>query len=97
MLPFNADICKFAHLARHKCVTCHMTDSIIFGYRDGQVLDQDGDTMSGSQRLSKRDRQQRILAELRVSATLRISELATELGVSYETIRRDLARWAKAD
>jgi DeoR/GlpR family transcriptional regulator of sugar metabolism len=46
--------------------------------------------MSGSQRLSKRDRQQRILAELRVSATLRISELATELGVSYETIRRDL-------
>jgi DeoR/GlpR family transcriptional regulator of sugar metabolism len=41
-------------------------------------------------RLSKRDRQQRILAELRVSATLRISELANELGVSYETIRRDL-------
>ena len=41
-------------------------------------------------RLSKRDRQQRILAELRVSATLRISELASELGVSYETIRRDL-------
>lgn len=46
--------------------------------------------MSGKQRLSKRDRQQRILAELRVSATLRISELANELGVSYETIRRDL-------
>jgi DeoR/GlpR family transcriptional regulator of sugar metabolism len=46
--------------------------------------------MSGAQRLSKRDRQQRILAELRVSATLRISELANELGVSYETIRRDL-------
>jgi DeoR family transcriptional regulator, glycerol-3-phosphate regulon repressor len=47
--------------------------------------------MSGTQRrLSKRDRQQRILAELRVSATLRISELASELGVSYETIRRDL-------
>lgn len=46
--------------------------------------------MSGMQRLSKRDRQQRILAELRVSATLRISELASELGVSYETVRRDL-------
>jgi DeoR family transcriptional regulator, glycerol-3-phosphate regulon repressor len=46
--------------------------------------------MSGTQRLSKRDRQQRILAELRVSATLRISDLANELGVSYETIRRDL-------
>ncbi len=46
--------------------------------------------MSRSQRLSKKDRQQRILAELRVSATLRISELASELGVSYETIRRDL-------
>jgi DeoR/GlpR family transcriptional regulator of sugar metabolism len=90
MLPFNADICNFAQLALHKWVTCHMTDSVIFGYRDRQVSDQDGDTMSGSQRLSKRDRQQRILAELRVSATLRISELATELGVSYETIRRDL-------
>lgn len=46
--------------------------------------------MSGPQKLSKRDRQQRILAELRVSATLRISELANDLGVSYETIRRDL-------
>src|SRR5688572_4514346 len=90
MLPFNADVCNFAHLARHKCATCHMTDSTIFGYRDGQALDQDGDIMSGSQRLSKRDRQQRILAELRVSATLRISELAEELNVSYETIRRDL-------
>src|SRR5690349_22288647 len=51
----------------------------------------DGPIMRGTQRrMSKRDRQQRILAELRVSATLRISELANELGVSYETIRRDL-------
>jgi DeoR/GlpR family transcriptional regulator of sugar metabolism len=47
-------------------------------------------TTTTKKRLSKRDRQQRILAELRVSATLRISELANELGVSYETIRRDL-------
>jgi len=50
----------------------------------------DQGTMGGKQKLNKRDRQQRILAELRVSATLRISELASELGVSYETIRRDL-------
>lgn len=47
-------------------------------------------SVTTQKRLSKRDRQQRILAELRVSATLRISELANELGVSYETIRRDL-------
>jgi DeoR/GlpR family transcriptional regulator of sugar metabolism len=41
-------------------------------------------------KLSKKDRQDRILAELRVSTTIRISDLAQELGVSYETIRRDL-------
>src|SRR6266404_1395276 len=42
-----------------------------------------------SPRLSKKDRQGRILAELRISA-IRISDLAAELGVSTETIRRDL-------
>jgi len=41
-------------------------------------------------KLSKKERQDRILAELRVSATIRISDLAAALGVSYETIRRDL-------
>jgi DeoR/GlpR family transcriptional regulator of sugar metabolism len=41
-------------------------------------------------KLSKKDRQDRILTELRVSTTIRISDLASELGVSYETIRRDL-------
>src|SRR5215470_8721262 len=41
-------------------------------------------------RLSKKNRQDRILAELRASTTIRISELAAELGVSSETIRRDL-------
>ncbi|HEY4161966.1 MAG TPA: DeoR/GlpR family DNA-binding transcription regulator [Dongiaceae bacterium] len=40
--------------------------------------------------MPKQDRQARILAELRVSTTLRISDLAVELGVSTETIRRDL-------
>jgi len=41
-------------------------------------------------KLSKKERQDRILAELRISTTIRISDLAGELGVSYETIRRDL-------
>jgi DeoR/GlpR family transcriptional regulator of sugar metabolism len=41
-------------------------------------------------RLSKKDRQDRILAELRVASTIRISDLADALGVSYETVRRDL-------
>jgi DeoR/GlpR family transcriptional regulator of sugar metabolism len=46
--------------------------------------------MTTLQKLSKGDRQSRILAELRTSATIRISDLAAELGVSGETIRRDL-------
>src|SRR5215470_10077671 len=46
--------------------------------------------MDAIQRLSKKDRQDRILAELRVASTIRISDLADALGVSYETIRRDL-------
>ncbi len=47
-------------------------------------------TMNEVLKLSKKDRQDRILAELRISTTIRISDLASELGVSYETIRRDL-------
>src|SRR5262249_24650661 len=46
--------------------------------------------MKRPRRMPKQDRQSRILAELRVSTTLRISDLAAELGVSTETIRRDL-------
>ena len=46
--------------------------------------------MNPSSRLSKKNRQERILAELRASTTIRISELAGELNVSAETIRRDL-------
>ena len=46
--------------------------------------------MKRPSKLSKPERQQRILAELRVSATIRINELAADLGVSTETIRRDL-------
>ncbi|MFG1477352.1 DeoR/GlpR family DNA-binding transcription regulator [Xanthobacter sp. V4C-4] len=41
-------------------------------------------------RLSKKARHERIVRELMASSTLRVSELAAELGVSTETIRRDL-------
>ncbi|MDT3381639.1 DeoR/GlpR family DNA-binding transcription regulator [Labrys portucalensis] len=41
-------------------------------------------------RLSKEVRQQRIIAQLSAAPTLRASELAAALGVSGETIRRDL-------
>lgn len=41
-------------------------------------------------RLSKKARRERIVRELMASSTLRVSELAAELGVSTETIRRDL-------
>ena len=46
--------------------------------------------MTGS-RLSKSDRQARIVAELRATPSLRVNELAERLGVSTETVRRDLA------
>ncbi len=46
--------------------------------------------MSVPQKLGKADRQERILNELRASSTIRISTLAEALGVSGETIRRDL-------
>lgn len=42
-------------------------------------------------RLTKSDRQARIVAELRTSPTLRVNELAALLNVSTETVRRDLA------
>ncbi|HEY0275644.1 MAG TPA: DeoR/GlpR family DNA-binding transcription regulator [Paenirhodobacter sp.] len=41
-------------------------------------------------RLSKAERQDRIIAELGNAPALRASELALRLGVSHETIRRDL-------
>jgi len=46
--------------------------------------------MTGLTRLHKKERQKRILAELRASATIRIPDLAGRFGVSTETIRRDL-------
>lgn len=42
------------------------------------------------QKLSKASRQERIVNELRASPSLRVVELAGALGVSTETIRRDL-------
>lgn len=44
----------------------------------------------------KTDRQDRILRELRANTAIRISELARELNVSGETIRRDLAELGEA-
>ncbi|KAA8606156.1 DeoR family transcriptional regulator, partial [Salipiger aestuarii] len=41
-------------------------------------------------RRPRADRQDRILAELRAQPSLRASQLARMLGVSHETIRRDL-------
>ncbi|WP_029003087.1 DeoR/GlpR family DNA-binding transcription regulator [Azorhizobium doebereinerae] len=41
-------------------------------------------------KLSKKQRHERIVAELMATSTLRVSELAAELDVSTETIRRDL-------
>ena len=46
-------------------------------------------------RLSKNDRQARIVAELRGTPTLRVNELAELLVVSTETVRRDLAELAE--
>lgn len=46
--------------------------------------------MKQQSRLDKSARQQIILGEARRSAALRISELARQLGVSGETVRRDL-------
>jgi DeoR/GlpR family transcriptional regulator of sugar metabolism len=47
-------------------------------------------TETGRTRLRKESRQERIVAALRAAPTLRVSELAADLGVSTETIRRDL-------
>jgi DeoR/GlpR family transcriptional regulator of sugar metabolism len=47
--------------------------------------------MSERARLSKPERQEAILTEVRTSAAIRISDLARRLGVAGETIRRDLA------
>src|SRR5262249_38735747 len=48
-----------------------------------------------SSRLPKKIRHDRILAELRSSATARIGCLAERLGVSGETVRRDLEEMAR--
>ena len=52
--------------------------------------------MSEPERLGKRERHDLILNELSTSAAIRVSELASRLGVSGETIRRDLAELGAA-
>lgn len=42
------------------------------------------------ERLTKQQRQERIVAELRISPAIRASEIAAKLGVHAETVRRDL-------
>jgi DeoR/GlpR family transcriptional regulator of sugar metabolism len=49
-----------------------------------------GPEMDERKRLSKSQRHERILSDLRVSSTIRVAELAGDLQVSTETIRRDL-------
>ena len=51
--------------------------------------------LDGMKRAKKKERQDRILAELRLSAAIRIPELAESFGVSTETIRRDLEEMAE--
>jgi DeoR/GlpR family transcriptional regulator of sugar metabolism len=46
--------------------------------------------MAARERLSKPDRRQRIVAELRANPTVRISALARAFGVTTETVRRDV-------
>lgn len=55
-----------------------------------QDLPQEAPEAGERGRLTKKARHERIVRELMASSTLRVSELAAELGVSTETIRRDL-------
>ncbi len=48
------------------------------------------DAAARKARLPKKARQDRILAEVRANASLRVGDLAADLAVSTETIRRDL-------
>ena len=41
-------------------------------------------------RMSKQERQERIVAELHIQPAIRASEIAAKLGVHAETVRRDL-------
>lgn len=52
--------------------------------------------VSEIEKLGKRERHDLILNEIRTSAAIRVSELASRLGVSGETIRRDLAELGEA-
>lgn len=49
-----------------------------------------------NQKLSKKERHELILNEVRASAAIRISKLAKRIGVAGETIRRDLAELGEA-
>jgi DeoR/GlpR family transcriptional regulator of sugar metabolism len=51
--------------------------------------------MAGA-RLSKKERHELILSEIRTSAAIRISKLAKRIGVAGETIRRDLVELGEA-
>jgi DeoR/GlpR family transcriptional regulator of sugar metabolism len=48
------------------------------------------DMQEKPQRLTKQQRHERIVAELRISPTIRASDIAAKLGVHAETVRRDL-------
>lgn len=52
-------------------------------------------SMRGADRLSKRERQERILSRLGSTVAVRISDLAEEYDVTTETIRRDLDALAR--
>ncbi|NUS19355.1 MAG: DeoR/GlpR transcriptional regulator, partial [Mesorhizobium sp.] len=47
-------------------------------------------------RLTKKERHELILSEVRRSASIRISKLARRIGVAGETIRRDLIELGEA-
>jgi DeoR/GlpR family transcriptional regulator of sugar metabolism len=56
----------------------------------GLLVDQNEPVVPERERLTKGLRHRHIIAQLRAAPTLRASELAATLGVSSETIRRDL-------
>lgn len=52
--------------------------------------------MTDNDKLSKKERHELILSEIRTSAAIRISKLAKRIGVAGETIRRDLLELGEA-
>lgn len=80
-------------LCNKKC--CNLTErpQTLTSHRTGCFMsdtkDQGAMSASGRRRLSKSDRRQQILLELKLRPHVRISELAERLNVSSETLRRD--------